>query len=146
MADPTADELAIRNLMARYAEAVSLRDVGQWTETWAEDASWHLLGRDHSGLEEIVAAFRAALGMLRFVLHVVHTGVVEVHGDEASGRWMVSELGQVANGAPFRIAGRYHDTYRRTDDGWRFASRRLELLYQGATDMSGKAFPPAVSE
>jgi hypothetical protein len=37
----------------------------------------------------------------------------------------------------------YHDVYRRTPEGWRFASRRLEVVYQGPPDLSGRYTAPA---
>ena len=39
--------------------------------------------------------------------------------------------------------GLYHDRYRRQREGWRFASRRLEVRYQGPPDGSGRIFASA---
>jgi ketosteroid isomerase-like protein len=38
------DELAIRALVARYADAVCRRDPDAWAATWAEDCKWDLGG------------------------------------------------------------------------------------------------------
>ena len=38
------DELALRNLMARYVDAVNRYDADAWIATWAEDGVWNLLG------------------------------------------------------------------------------------------------------
>ena len=39
MADRIADELGIRNLVARYADCIARNDTDGWAETWAEDGS-----------------------------------------------------------------------------------------------------------
>ena len=38
------DELAIRALVARYADAACRRDPDAWAATWAEDCRWDLGG------------------------------------------------------------------------------------------------------
>ena len=48
MANPVADELEIRQLVAAYADAVNRRDQDLWASTWAEECQWTLPG---GGLE-----------------------------------------------------------------------------------------------
>jgi hypothetical protein len=43
----------------------------------------------------------------------------------------------VADGSKTVLAGHYDDTYRRTPDGWKFASRGLTIYYRGAPDLTG---------
>ena len=38
--NPIEDELALRNLMGRYTDAVNRRDADAWIATWAEDGVW----------------------------------------------------------------------------------------------------------
>ena len=64
-----------------------------------------------------------------------------IDGDEASGRAYFVELNVPVDGDRRMLAAYYDDTYRRTADGWRFASRTLGRLYSGATDLSGTFFP-----
>jgi hypothetical protein len=64
--------------------------------------------------------------------------VIETEGDAASGRWTVSERLVDAKGRAALLLALYHDTYRREAGGWRIARRRLEPLYQGPLDLSGR--------
>ena len=55
----TADELAIRNLLARYGDAVCRRDPAAWIATWATDCTWDLGGgRVTHGRDETFALWR----------------------------------------------------------------------------------------
>jgi hypothetical protein len=60
----------------------------------------------------------------------------ELHLDsatEASGIWAMEDRIWWADGAPVsRLVGygHYHETYRRTSDGWRIASMRLTRLHR----------------
>ncbi|MDJ0786731.1 MAG: nuclear transport factor 2 family protein [Myxococcota bacterium] len=138
------DELEIRRLVDRYCDAACRRDRDAWLETWAEEPehspSWELLGRPIDGLEAIAATFDGALAMLRFVVQTHSNGVVEVDGDRARGRFTLTEWSESDALGRALLLFFYHDEYVRTGDGWRFLSRRMELLYQGPPDLS--AGPP----
>ena len=55
------DELAIRALVARYADAVCRRDPDAWAATWAEDCRWDLGGPLASGRAETLDLWRTAI-------------------------------------------------------------------------------------
>jgi hypothetical protein len=40
----------------------------------------------------------------------------------------------------------YHDSYRRTPDGWRFEERRYEIRYLDTTPLTGSTPEPATPE
>ena len=44
MSNNVADDLAIRDLVYRYSDAVCRRDQVAWSATWAEDGVWQLPG------------------------------------------------------------------------------------------------------
>lgn len=140
-AQATADELEIRNLVARYADAVNRRDEAQWASTWAEKGVWHLFGRDVAGREALVATWRGAMGFFSFVVQLIHSGTVELAGDRASARWYLSELGHSSGGDKLLTVGVYHDELIRVDGSWLFSRRRFDALYQGPPDLSGAVTP-----
>ena len=43
----SADELAIRGLIARYCDAVNRYDSDAWAGTWANDGRWYFLDGVH---------------------------------------------------------------------------------------------------
>ena len=137
-----ADELEIRNLVARYSNAVAARDEKAWAETWTADAVWKIGGSETVGRDQIVSTWLGLMDMFETVVQVGHSGEVDVQGDTATGRWMLSELGWGRDGgASSHTVGLYEDTYRRTDAGWRFAERRFNFLHMGPPDLSGRVFP-----
>ena len=134
--------LAIRELVDRYCDAVNRRDAAAWLDTWAEEPSWELFGRPMHGRHAIATAFENALGMLRLVVQTAANGVLELDGERARGRWLISEWSESDALGRLLLHFVYHDEYARGADGWRFLSRRMELLYQGPPDLSGRSFPP----
>ena len=132
------DERAIERLIARYADAVNRRDAKDWAALWTEDGVWKAFGHDFVGREQVLATWQGAMKSFRFVFHVIHSGVVEVQGDVAHGRWTISEQLQTASGDAAVLLALYHDDYRREPDGWRFARRELDVRYQGPPDLSGE--------
>jgi ketosteroid isomerase-like protein len=132
---PAEDELAIRNLLGRYADAVCRRDAEAWIETWAADCVWDLGGgRVTHGHEETLALWRASFAKYQWVAQLPTAGVVEEVDGEARGQWYVLELNNLADGSGVMHLGHYDDTYVRTDAGWRFVTRRFHLVYRGAMD------------
>jgi hypothetical protein len=140
MSDTTADELEIRNLVARYSDAVNRRDSGDWGATWAKQGEWHLMGNATQGRETIVAHWENLMTNFPFVMQLVHSGAVEVQGDTGTGRWYLTEINRTDNGAGSAI-GVYHDRYLREDGVWTFARRRFDVLYMGPPDLSGQLLP-----
>jgi ketosteroid isomerase-like protein len=129
------DELAIRALVARYADAVCRRDPDAWVATWAEDCRWDLGGgRVVSGRAETLNLWRTAIAKYDWVGQVVTSGLVEVEGDQARGWWYLIEFNQRAQGDGTLHLGHYDDEYVRTPGGWQFASRTMHMLYRGAMD------------
>lgn len=139
-----ADELAIHALVARYCQAVSLRDDEAWTDTWATDAEWSVLGKTLRGRDAILAHYKAIVAGVRFVVQVATNPVIKFAGDEASGRWLVTETLQTNDGRAAVNLGLYRDRYQRDADGaWRFARREFQSRYLGPPDLSAPPRPPA---
>jgi ketosteroid isomerase-like protein len=138
---PVSDELAIRNLVARYADAVARRDEAAWSATWTDDGEWHVMGQSNKGREAVVKTWNQLMGGLEFVIQLASTGLVELDGDRATGRWYITEHGRFPGGAALLNLGVYHDEYRYTEQGWRFARRRFDPLYMGPPDLSAEPRP-----
>lgn len=130
-----ADELAVRDLVARYCDAVCRRDADAWVATWARDCRWDLgRGRVTTGREATLALWTTAIAAYPWVAQLATTGTVEVRGDRGTGSWYVLELNRLADGSGALHLGHYDDTYTRTDDGWLFAERRFSMVYRGPLD------------
>lgn len=132
--DPHAWLLAceeIRQLASRYAVALSRGDLDTVVALFVDDVQ---LGRGGDGGGEhghaaLRASFEELLAPLRRQILQVSNHVIDVvDADHASG--------VVGTRAELEIDGHwvvqlieYHDTYRRTANGWRFVRRRHRLWY-----------------
>ena len=135
------DELEIRNLVARCADAVARRDADAWGATWAEDGEWLILGQSTKGRDQVVGLWTNLMSGFSFVIQLPSGGIIEIEGPRASGRWYITEQGQDASGAPILNIGIYQDEYCRVGDQWRFLRRRFDPLYLGPPDLTAKPFP-----
>ena len=134
------DELAIRNLVARYSDAVGRRDEQAWAATWTDDGVWNVGFVKASGRSDVVKTWSTLMEHFRFVTQMPQSGAIQLEGDEADGTWHVMELGWPGQGDPTCTFGIYEDRYRRTGDGWCFAQRNFHVLYMGAADLKGQLF------
>ena len=139
----TTDESALVALSLEYADAVRARDVDRWAATWTDDARWGLgPGRDVVGRDAIVEMWSTSIAKYTSVVQLYLSCTFDVDGDEATGRCELLELNIVADGSRHLFAGHYADAYRRTPDGWRFASRALTKYYAGLPDLTGVFVTP----
>ena len=136
------DEIALRNLMGRYSDAVNRVDADAWIATWAEDAVWNLLGNPVSGKDNILALWKQMMSSFEFALMLPSTCLFEVDGDTASGHWYLTEYTRDPEGAASTVLSRYTDTYTRKEGQWLFQSRDYSFIYNGPADLSGTYTPP----
>lgn len=146
--DDIAAELAIRNLVARYADAVHRRDAADWGATWAADAVWDMPDMANPGgralthgRDAITASWQAIMAGFPHVMHMVHTGEVRIDGHSGSGRWYLSEQVQDRRGQVLQFYGVYNDRYAAVDGRWLFARRTFDILYMGPATLPGSLFP-----
>jgi len=136
-----AREGGVRDLVSRYCDALARGDREAWAATWADDGEWELLGERTRGRDRIVARWDELIAGLSFIVQLAHTGLIEIDGDAGTGRWSITEQGQLGNGKGMLNIGIYDDEYVRRNGTWYFARRRFSALYMGPPDLSGKAAP-----
>ena len=122
---------ACERLSLDYAHFADNGDTAAWAQLFAEDAELHLFGQIHRGRAAIAGAVGGSKETTS--LHLASNIRVNVLSeDRAEGTCYVAAYVKPASGpkavsvlAPAAV-GIYRDTYRRTADGWRFASRAFE--------------------
>lgn len=95
------------------------------------------------GREEILAGGERLQKQWDFFVQNTHPGTVVLDGDEASGRAYIQEIARTLDGRQGLNYAVYHDRYRRTDEGWRFAERVYEVRYLDTSPLAGSAPEPA---
>ena len=132
---PFEDRLAIHELIAAYADAVTCHDADAWGALWAEDGVWELAaipGMEHiEGRPAIVAAWIAAMDHLPEVVATATLGALSVDGDRATGSAYPRELVIRGDGSVRVDTGRYDDTYVKRSGRWLFQSRTYTALHSG---------------
>lgn len=147
-ATTAADELEIRNLIGRYVDAIHRRNADDWGATWADDAVWSLPnGEDPanpievSGKSAIVETWKSTMSGFPFVMHMAHSGVIDVEGVSGTGRWYVSETLQASDGSAFGVFGLYKDLYTKETGAWLLRRRDFYILYSGPAELPGQVMP-----
>jgi ketosteroid isomerase-like protein len=135
--NPLEDELALRNLMARYVDAVNRVDADAWIATWAADGEWNLLGNPVNGRANILALWQQMMASFEFALMLPSSCLFEVNGDTASGHWYLHEYTRDQQGTASTVLSRYLDTYVKQHGQWLFQSRQYNFIYNGPADLSG---------
>ena len=139
------DELSIRNLAARYTDAVNERDIGAFRELWTDDAVWEIgppLQSRAEGVDEIVALLSRLLQAEKYFMQMTHSGVIEIKGDRATARFVERERGR-GESSYYDSLAVYEDLLMREADGWRFAKRFYQYRFLDQSPFGGEAFPVA---
>jgi len=138
---------AIKVLKARYFRGIDTKDWELMRQVLAPDVVCDYRGATQdpatgynpaAATEKIIEGAEPAIEMMRTGLArvtSVHHGMmpeIEVTGaDSARGVWPMVDRLLYPPGGPLRELigyGHYHETYRRTADGWRIATIRLTRL------------------
>jgi hypothetical protein len=138
MTDFVAAECAIRQLHARYADAVWRLDYEAFGDCFAEDCEWRIGGVVLRGRREIVDYNRELFSTkFRRLFITLRTPLLDVQDGKASGRTYFSAQNVMADGSGFAPLGVYYEHFVDQGDRWRFAWRLFQTLYTGPADMSG---------
>jgi ketosteroid isomerase-like protein len=138
-------ECAIRQLHARYADAVWRQDADAFADCFCEDAVWRIAGTELVGRAAIAAGFAGFVGAIERVLMTFRTPLVtlgELPGT-ASARTYVSEQNKLRDGSAVMNIGVYHERFVDEGERWRFAWRHWEMIYHGPADLSAPIHPGA---
>ena len=121
---------AIRDLKHRYCtHCDDGYDAERLAPLFTADAVWDggALGR-FVGREAIRAFFVQCAKIVPFAIHQVTNPVIEVEGDQATGRWYLWEPIVFAKGNQgLWMAARYDDRYRRENSAWLFENVKVDL-------------------
>jgi hypothetical protein len=138
MTEPEAvrDELAIRDLVAQFAEIVNDMRPLDMPKVFVGDAEFAIKGwATMHGRSEIAGFLAGVIGHWDMIFQAVNSGRVAFdseNSDRATGTWYVTEYGRYRDGNETYLGGRYRDEYVRTGEGWRFARREFRGMWRRA--------------
>jgi uncharacterized protein (TIGR02246 family) len=140
MTDLIAAERGIRDLHARYTDAVFRQDFDAFADCFADEGEWRISGRVFRGRQEIREGISIILDKFIRVLITFRTPMVELVDGEVVARSYVDEKCAWKNGNRNVSIGRYYERFAEEDGRWRFSWRLFQLLYRGDPDLSGTFF------
>ncbi|GFG70873.1 nuclear transport factor 2 family protein [Mycolicibacter senuensis] len=141
--DAFADIEAIKQVKYRYLRALDTKHWDDFAATLAEDVTADYgksMGSDHtfSDRDSLVEFMRTSLpGNLISEHRVNHPEITLSAADSATGIWylqdrvIMPDFNLMLIGAAF-----YHDTYRRTADGWKISATGYQRTYDATMPLS----------
>ncbi|NMO52384.1 nuclear transport factor 2 family protein [Actinoplanes sp. TBRC 11911] len=139
-----ADRVEIEALRAEFTDAAMMRDRARLAALFTPDGVLRMpnIPAEATGPAEIQAKGEQLQAQWDFFIQNTHPGALELDGDTATGRAFMHEVARALDGRQGVNFAVYHDRYRRTADGWKFAERVYEVRYLDTTPLAGAA-PPA---
>jgi hypothetical protein len=129
-----SDVIEIEQLLARYAAGMTKDDVDAVIEVFTPDGTYSAFGDVYA-----LADFPRLVAAAPKGLFLTGTPALELDGDTGTGTQPLCFVNQVDHS--MRI-GWYSDTYRRTERGWRLATRSMTFLRRSGERDSGKPHDP----
>lgn len=134
MAAPIQDVIEIEQLLARYAVGMTRDDVDSVMQVFTPDGTYTAFGETYT-----LADFPALVAAAPKGLFLTGTPALELDGDTGTGMQTLCFVDQTNH--DMRI-GWYTDSYRRTDAGWRLATRSMTFLRRSGARDSGRPHDP----
>ncbi|WP_248925889.1 nuclear transport factor 2 family protein [Paenibacillus hamazuiensis] len=134
------DRFEIEALRGEFTDTVMMRDPDRLASLFTEDGVWRIPQVvEFVGREQIRAGSKRLQSQWDYFVQTTHPGTIRLDGDTAVGRAYISELARLLDGRGGLNYAVYHDRYRRTEEGWKFAERVYEVRYLDTTPLSGSA-------
>lgn len=136
MGAPVEDVIEIEQLLARYAVAMTKDDVEAVVEVFTPDGTYSAFGDTYA-----LADFPTLVAAAPKGLFMTGTPALELDGDTGTGTGEQPLCFVDQTNHAMRI-GWYTDTYRRTERGWRLATRSMTFLRRSGERDAGRAHDP----
>ncbi|MFI9251114.1 LUD domain-containing protein [Streptomyces sp. NPDC053069] len=139
-----ADRVEIEALRGEFTDAAMMRDRARLAALFTSDGVLRMpnVPVEFIGREEIRTGGERLQSQWDFFVQNSHPGMIRIDGDTATGRTYIQEIARLLDGRSGLNFAIYHDTYRRTPEGWKFAERVYEVRYIDTTPLGGSAPSP----
>jgi hypothetical protein len=129
-----SDTIEIEQLLARYAVHMTKDDIEPVIDVFTPDGTYSAFGSVY-GIHD----FPRLVASAPKGLYLTGTPLLELDGDSGTGCQPLCFVDQSTH--DMRI-GYYTDTYRRTEQGWRLATRSMTFLRRSGARDSGRPHDP----
>ncbi len=128
------DRMDVSDTLYRYSSSVDNRDWSGLRSVLADDVRMRFGNGDWIvGADAVVATLEGAIAGVLWSHHFVTVYHVDVDGDEATALTYHTshQVPAVEPDVARVVVGRYHDRLRRTDAGWKIATKAMEIFWAG---------------
>ena len=137
-----ADRLAIRELIDRYADAITRGDFEQHITCFLPDGVWHVAAPFEYhivGATNIRDYVAGSSGKMDFLIQLnSSTTIHSLTADRANATTTVREMGKASDGSrSFTNYGVYDDDIVKVDGEWKFAKRHFQPIYMDKSALTG---------
>ncbi len=136
----------IKQVKYRYLRALDTKHWDEFADTLTDDVVGDYgasLGEVHrfTDRDALVEFMRNSLGPSVITEHRVSHPEITVNGDEATAVWYLQDRVIVAD-FDFMLIGAafYHDSYRRTADGWKISATGYQRTYDATMSLAALNF------
>ncbi len=133
-----SDVIEIEQLLAKYAAGMTMDDIDKVVEVFTPDGWYSAFGDRY-----ILADFPRLVAAAPKGVFMTGTPSLELDGDAGTGIQPLVFIDQTNH--HMRI-GYYTDTYRRTEAGWRLATRQMTFLRKSGARDAGRPHDPSRPE
>lgn len=140
-------ESEIRELAARFSDAVTRNDAKAFRALWTENGVWEIrepYPASAEGPAAIVSLLQKLIEPWAFFVQLTHSGVVEFESQStAVARWIMSEVARSPDGKlNYDNLAMYEDhVVCGSDSIWRFSKRTYNYIWLSESPLVGRSFP-----
>lgn len=146
--DSVSDRLDLSDLLDSYARGIDSKDWALVASVFTPDAKldYTAFGGPKGSAGEVIAWISASVSAFPMTQHHITNRTFTIDGDQASSAAeLFAPMGMAAGDGKMTMlftGGVYNDTYRRTPDGWKIASRVCDRAWLGpGPEVSGPTAP-----
>lgn len=121
----TKDEADIRRLLADYCFYTDSSDVDRLCGLFTEDFTFTGVFGDHHGHAGMRALHAGSEARIRSGRHLTLNSVIDIAGEEATGRSYIVVTTSGEQGFMIMFAGAYADRFVKRDSKWLFKVRHI---------------------
>jgi len=142
MGDYRDAEFGIRQMHARYVDAVFRKDYTAFADCFTEDAEWRIAGEINRGRAQIVDFLKDKMDNFHRVIMTFRTPIIhDLTERTALARTYVTEQNGFRSGRPGSTVGLYYERLEVDNNGtWRRSWSLFQLFYMGPSDLTGSYF------
>ncbi len=135
------DDLAIRNIVAKFADTATNGNYEGLKALWKSDGLFTInlpFYNSRTGADEIAAFIKTLREERDFFVQFVHSGVIEINGNNATARWIIHEVAQGPGEKYYNNYGLFNDKLEKINGEWFFASRSYDYMWVDTNKFSGQ--------